>query len=641
MKRSRVLREGVPSGMRVDHLPSITRTLLGRSRFVSLFHDLMSLWLEYPLVQYRPICPDTGQDLAEGPDVLEAMVNHSLSGPIINFPEPYMRARDPKATVVTERWPVTTQTPYREAIPNYSYDHVNRVAHEWLMRNKPIAVPLRFFSDTPLAKSGVAIMPENCAYFGYMLAILQKALTEGELPEGHDGSFVMLVAPPLRQAFCDGKQVVIHDKGEGWHSILATCLYPGPSGKKGGYAYGLDQVVGTGGTILHSSAVRLALPDGSFVGVNHEGASGSGKSEWILKPNLAADGRMFLCKHVDDGSEIWLKLPDVVDSGQVHPVVDDMAYARVINGKLLVFDAEQGWFLRLDNCSGHGTDPFCEYLGRLPIVHRTWLTVQPGLFAHPWLRTPDANGVRNKNGRLTVGRVHVPSIVNHEIQIDVRSMGVRAPNYHDPNPFGVIGFCQKLPWWLAYLWRLAPPRGHDNPSIAGGKPVASNENFVLPMEGVGAFEAFLLGDPVLHANDLLRQFAETADMDFVLIPNQNIGAYRVGFSPQHTLRAHLAMGGKLEAQEWSPCQLLGREVRPFRFDDQTVPDYLFRPHCQRELGDGTYQKGVSVIERSMRGYLPRYLKPHLHPVAARLIRAVVEGEDLSKLNVVPNDVLAS
>jgi len=83
---------------------------------------------------------------------------------------------------------------------------------------------------------------------------------------------------------------------------------------------------------------------------------------------------------------------------------------------------------------------------------------------------------------------------------------------------------------LAWLWRLVAPRGHANPSI---QDVAGMQS-----EGVGSYWAFCTGRRVDQANLLLKQIVETPDTRYVLIPNQHIGAWKVGFmvngSPANT-----------------------------------------------------------------------------------------------------------
>ena len=644
MKLSKPLQPGVPRGFEISRLAPQTQALLRNARFVHRMHDLMALFLRHPFVQYWPIDPGTGADVMRA-EILEATVIHTLSGPVVNFPEKAMRKRDPNATMVTSAFPISAQGHLHDRYCEVEWAELNRLAHEWLAKHAPIAVPIRLFRGTPATTAGVVILPENCAFFGYMMGILQEILSAAQCSEGLSADFVVLLAPPLRHSHFDGRQAVIHHRygapAAPVYEMLATCLYPGPSGKKGVYAMGLEIARRHDGVILHASAVRLLRPDGSHISVLHEGASGGGKSEWILTPDISDDGMALVSRHVESKQEIRRALANVSESGLVHPVVDDMALAFTRSNQLMISDAEHGWFLRLDNATEPGADVFCEYLAKLPIAHRIWLSVEPGLFARPWLRTADPGGDRDKNGRMMIGRRYVPNYVDHAVKVDIRSLGIRTPHCFDPAPFGIVGFCHYLPWWLAYLWRLAPPRGHDNPSIAAGAQPSADDDFVLPFEGVGAYEAFLLGDPVDHANLLLRQFAETAGtITNILVPNQHVGAYQVGFAPQHFLRAHLCLGGTITPGDWAPCALLGQEIEPFAAGDgEPLPDVLFRPHRQPELRDGRYERGRAIVERSLRAYLPRYLQPHLHPVAARLIRAVVDGEDLTKLAVSPEEAL--
>jgi hypothetical protein len=64
-----------------------------------------------------------------------------------------------------------------------------------------------------------------------------------------------------------------------------------------------------------------------------------------------------------------------------------------------------------------------------------------------------------------------------------------------------------------------------------------------------------------HANLLLNQIIETPEVRYVLIPNQNIGAWEVGFMPQWITREYLARrgGARFAANRLTPsrCPLLG------------------------------------------------------------------------------------
>ena len=148
----------------------------------------------------------------------------------------------------------------------------------------------------------------------------------------------------------------------------------------------------------------------------------------------------------------------------------------------------------------------------------------------------DAPGKPCPNPRVIMPRRFVQNIVNQPTEVDVRSFGVRTPPCTKESPtYGVIGLFHILPPALAWLWRLVAPRGHDNPSITDTEGMSS--------EGVGSYWPFATGKQVDQANLLLSQILETPNTRYILVPNQHIGAYKVGFMPQWIAREYLARRG--------------------------------------------------------------------------------------------------
>ena len=113
---------------------------------------------------------------------------------------------------------------------------------------------------------------------------------------------------------------------------------------------------------------------------------------------------------------------------------------------------------------------------------------------------------------------------------------------------------------LAWLWRLVAPRGHANPSIQTQKSIE------MQSEGVGSYWAFATGRRVDQANLLLRQIVETPETRYVLLPNQHIGAWKVGFMAEWIAREYLARRGSAkfgrEQVGEAICPLLGLHSQP-------------------------------------------------------------------------------
>lgn len=87
--------------------------------------------------------------------------------------------------------------------------------------------------------------------------------------------------------------------------------------------------------------------------------------------------------------------------------------------------------------------------------------------------------------------------------------------------------------------------------------VTGNE---LKSEGVGSYWPFATGKRVKQANLLLHQIVDSPNTRYVLIPNQHIGVYKVGFAAEWISREYLARhgGAKIRREHLEParCPLL-------------------------------------------------------------------------------------
>lgn len=83
----------------------------------------------------------------------------------------------------------------------------------------------------------------------------------------------------------------------------------------------------------------------------------------------------------------------------------------------------------------------------------------------------------------------------------------------------------------------------------------------MTSEGVGSYWPFATGKMVEQANLLLEQIISSSNTRYVLIPNQHIGVYKVGFMPQWIAREYIARRGsakfKQEHLKEARCTLLG------------------------------------------------------------------------------------
>lgn len=220
---------------------------------------------------------------------------------------------------------------------------------------------------------------------------------------------------------------------------------------------------------MHGSTVQVITPYGMKVVISHEGASGGGKSELLEQPHRQSDGTLLMGRNIVTDDRRTLTLPR---SCELRPVTDDMALCHPSldrgTGKLVVVDAEDAWFVRVNHIRHYGTDPHLEKLTIEPAEKILFLNIEahPGATALIWEHIEDAPGQPCPNPRVVIPRRIIPGILDKPVEIDVRSLGVRCPPCTREHPtYGILGFFHLLPPSLAWLWRLVAPRGHANPSI--------------------------------------------------------------------------------------------------------------------------------------------------------------------------------
>lgn len=599
----------------LDALFSDTPFVLPESRAHLL--DLAFMSTQDELVEIAYDVPGRGR-------VLEATVARCKNGAAVNFPEPYMRRRDPTAMVIADDAP-TDKVRYADRFGT-DFAATRTETLEWLAaRQSLLVLPFRS-GDVQTGIPTVLIAPENVGFFVAGLADLQGFIPAAELPPDFTPRAMLFLAPPFRHTHFEGKQVVVHNRGPAMHELFAYNLYPGPSAKKGVYGVLLTAGEAEGWTTLHSSAVRLTTPyDNEFV-IMHEGASGGGKSEMTQALHREEDGRILFAESTVTGDDFYLELQDTCG---LHPVADDMALAhpdlqRSERGRLVIEDAEEAWFLRVDHLGEYGTEPQLERLWIKPPEPLIFLNIDaaPGSTALPWEHIEDEPGVRCPNPRVIMPRRFLPGAVSGPVQVDVRSFGVRTPPSSAEHPnYGIIGVLQILPPALAWLWRLVAPRGHANPSIVGSEGLSS--------EGVGSYWPFATGLMVNHANLLLRLIQDTPGTSYVLIPNQYIGAYKVGFQPEWIAREYIARRGNLRFRPGqlieARCPLLGYSLPSMKVSGLPIAKGLLRAHEQVELGLEGYDAGAEILNGFFRTELEKFITPQLDRLGRTIIDICMSG----------------
>lgn len=549
-----------------------------------------------------------------------------------NYDDPYVRRRDPDCLVIGDDQP-TDKPRFAERFGR-PFSEMRAETFAW-MKRQDLAVFAFQAGREGMGLQAVVVAPGNAAFFAFGLAMLQGILPVDSLAGNFTPRLFIFVAPPFRHTHFEGRQVVVHDRGADRHELFSYNLYPGPSAKKGVYGCLIHLGEQEGWVTAHCSTVQVLTPYDNIVTFMHEGASGGGKSEMLEQAIRESDGRLSLGRNLVTGEKRYLEIPRFCE---LHPVTDDMALCHPslqgTDNKLWVTDAEDAWFLRVNHIREYATDPHLERLTAQPPVPLLFLNIDaaPDSRAMIWEHTEDAPGQPCPNPRVIVPRRIVPSIVNEPVAVDVRSLGLRTPPCTREKPsYGILGLFHVLPPALAWLWRLVAPRGHSNPSVVGDDGLCS--------EGVGSYWPFATGRQVDQANLLLNQIRGSLKTRHILIPNQHVGAWYTGFSPQWIAREYLARRGSAVFRpgqlEPSRCSLLGWWLYALTVEGRSIARWFLQVHTQPEVGEEGFDAGARMLEEYFQRHLrPLLDEPELDPLGREIIERCLAGasvEDYERL----------
>ncbi|MBU4173963.1 MAG: DUF4914 family protein [Actinobacteria bacterium] len=574
---------------------------------------------------------EVGYILPDGGRVIETTVVRVRNGIAVNYPDPYMRRRDPDCMVIADE--KTSDKPRFSERFGEEFGPLRQETLDWLA-DQELAIFAFRTGRKGMGEDALAVVPANAAFFALGLALLQGILSPVELPPDFSPRTIIYVAPPFRHTHFKGEQVVVHDRTGNLHEIFSYNLYPGPSAKKGVYGSLLRLGEEEGWVTAHCSAVQVVTPYDNVMTIMHEGASGGGKSEMLEQPHRLPDGRMLKGRNLVTGEKRYIEIPRTCD---LRPICDDMALChpdiQQANGKLWLVDAEEGWFVRVNHITEYGADYDLEKLTSQPSRPLVFFNIDaaPHSRALIWEHIEDEPGVPCPNPRVIIPRSIVANIINEPIAVDVRSIGVRTPPCTREKPsYGIMGLFHVLPPALAWLWRLVAPRGFANPSIVGTEKMSS--------EGVGSYWPFMTGSMVRQANLLLRQFEETPRTRYVLIPNQHIGAWEVGFMAEWLARDYLARRGaaRFKGDQIVParCTLLGYALSSMRIEGVRISHWFLEVNTQPEVGDEGYDQGAAILREFFCEHLEQYLKPDISSLGRQIIECCLDDgslEDYEKL----------
>ena len=288
-------------------------------------------------------------------EIHEVTVTRCKNGAVVNYLDDYMRRRDPDSLIVSDGLP--SDKPKYSDVYGKSFSDLRKDTFEWLKNQNLIVFPFKS-GGLEYGYDSVLIAPSNAGFFAAGLADLQCFLNFDEIDESFNPVAIIFLAPPFRHTHFDGKQIVVHNRLEDIHEVYSYNLYPGPSAKKGIYGVLLNIGERENWVTAHASTVKVITPYDNEIVIMHEGASGGGKSEMIENMHKEMDGRILIGLNTVTGEKNYI---DLNEECELRPVTDDMALCHPdmqnTSKKLVVKDAESGWFLRLDHIKQYGTTP--------------------------------------------------------------------------------------------------------------------------------------------------------------------------------------------------------------------------------------------------------------------------------------------
>jgi len=549
--------------------------------------------------------------------VKEAFLSKCRNGVAANYYDQYMRRRDPDCTVVADNG-ITDKRRFSEKY-GFDFSSLRKDTGNWLSANNLIVMPFKT-GKGDVSYDSLFIGPSNCAFFALALADLQTLIPASKAGVEFKPRIIIYLAPVFRHTVFKGKQAVVHERSDDVYEIFSYNLYPGPSAKKGIYGALLEIGAKEGWLTLHSSSVKMNTPYDNSVVILHEGASGGGKSEMNEYMEHSENNKMIIGENIITKKALEFPL---INECVLNSVSDDMTlvHPSFMDGtkKMRVCDAESAWFVRVNHMNHYGVNPHFEKMCIHAAEPLIFLNISgvAGSTCLLWEHIPDDNGKPCPNPRVIFPRRMVPGVIEGPVSVDYRSFGVRTPPCSKEAPsFGIVGYFHILPAALAWLWRLAAPRGHENPSII--------ETAGMTSEGVGSYGPFLTGDIIRHADLLLEQFVKYEETCNVLFPNQYVGVWKTGFMPQWFVREYLARRGGRRFSEnemhESKCTLLGYVSNELKVEGLQVPDYMLDVWMQPEVGQEAFSAGSRIFYDFFDRELKKFSAPRLSVLGKKILQ---------------------
>ena len=119
---------------------------------------------------------------------------------------------------------------------------------------------------------------------------------------------------------------------------------------------------------------------------------------------------------------------------------------------------------------------------------------------------------------------------------------------------------------------------------------------------------------------MLRQIMACPKTLNVLIPNQHIGAYKIGFMSEWVAREYLARhNGEIKAKHLTParCSLFGYALVDMKLDGQYVRQTFLRPETQ-----------AKILTDFFKDQIKQYLTDDLDPLGRQIIECCLHDGTL-------------
>jgi len=112
-------------------------------------------------------------------EVTEAVVHRVNNGISANYPDPYMRRRDPDTMAIADDLPSDKER-FNERF-GYEFDSIEKETMNWL-KEQDLAIFFYFAGRDQIGSGGIAIVPSNTGFFAMGLSMLQSIVPVEDLP---------------------------------------------------------------------------------------------------------------------------------------------------------------------------------------------------------------------------------------------------------------------------------------------------------------------------------------------------------------------------------------------------------------------------------------------------------------------------